>query len=223
MSRRLVVGDIHGCAFTFEQLLLNNCKIRKSDEIYLLGDYVDRGPRSKRVIDFIIKLRQDGFRVHTLKGNHEQMMIDATESQEKFNHWLKNGGKETLRSFDLMRMDILPPKYRDFLNQLDYYYELDDFIIVHGGLNFAIERPLEDLSSMLWIRNDYVDINKTHNKRLIVGHSPVPESTSRASLNTDMIMLDGGCVYSEIRPDLGKLFALNLSNMELHVESNLDY
>ena len=85
MARIFAIGDIHGCSNTFKRLLLDKIKIRKSDIIYCLGDYIDRGIDSKGVIDFILELRAEGYTIYTLRGNHEQMMLDAPISKEKTN------------------------------------------------------------------------------------------------------------------------------------------
>jgi serine/threonine protein phosphatase 1 len=77
MPRVFIIGDIHGCNKTFRKLVLEKISIRKTDKIYCLGDYIDRGPDSKGVIDFIIQLRKDGFNIHTLRGNHEQLLLES--------------------------------------------------------------------------------------------------------------------------------------------------
>ncbi len=68
MPRIFVIGDIHGCSNTFKKLLLAKISIKKTAKIYCIGDYIDRGNNSKAVIDFILKLRKNGFHIHTLRG-----------------------------------------------------------------------------------------------------------------------------------------------------------
>jgi serine/threonine protein phosphatase 1 len=99
MERLFFIGDIHGCSKTFRKLITGVIGIRKSDSIYCIGDYIDRGPGSREVIDFIISLRQSGFRVYTLRGNHEQMLLDSGKGANAFSLWLMNGGDTTLESF----------------------------------------------------------------------------------------------------------------------------
>ena len=117
MPRVFAIGDIHGCSKTFKKLLLEKIQIRKSDKIYCIGDYVDRGRDSKGVIDFIIELRKKGYHIHTLRGNHEQMMLDAPISKIKMQHWLKNGGYATLKSFHIESLKEIAPKYLSFLKK----------------------------------------------------------------------------------------------------------
>ncbi|MEO6813790.1 MAG: metallophosphoesterase, partial [Ginsengibacter sp.] len=68
MKRVFAIGDIHGCIHTFKKLLLDKIKVDKSDKIYCLGDYIDRGHDSKGVIDFILQLRSEGYEIHTIRG-----------------------------------------------------------------------------------------------------------------------------------------------------------
>src|SRR5438876_897645 len=99
-KRNFVISDIHGCLKTFRYLLEDIIHYTKSDTLYLLGDYIDRGPDSKGVIDYILSLKERGYRIYPLKGNHEQLLLDAYEEApfaEKA--WLRNGGENTLKSF----------------------------------------------------------------------------------------------------------------------------
>src|SRR4051794_38137109 len=121
MGRIFAIGDIHGCCKTFQKLLLDKIHILKTDKIYCIGDYIDRGKDSKGVIDFIIKLRKKGYHIHTLRGNHEQLMMDSTQSEAKFKHWTKNGGEATLKSFRIASYDKLKPVYKNFFKRTKYF------------------------------------------------------------------------------------------------------
>ena len=101
MPRVFVIGDIHGCCKTFRKLILDKINIKKTDKIYCLGDYIDRGPDSKGVIDFIINMRKKGYMIHTLRGNHEQLLLDSENDEKSFEHWTKNGGDKALSSFKI--------------------------------------------------------------------------------------------------------------------------
>lgn len=78
--RTFAIADIHGCYSTF-CALLDQIMLTREDELYLLGDYIDRGPDSKKVVDLIIQLQADGFAVKPIMGNHEQMLLDSIELQ----------------------------------------------------------------------------------------------------------------------------------------------
>ena len=83
MSERLLaIGDIHGCMDPFRELVEKKIRIRKSDRIVLLGDYIDRGYQSREVIDYIIDLQKQGFDIIPLMGNHESMLIDSLGSEQ---------------------------------------------------------------------------------------------------------------------------------------------
>src|SRR4051812_26027312 len=116
MSRTFAIGDVHGCALTLKELLLDELKIEKQDEIYFLGDYIDRGSRSKEVIDFILGLKKENYKINTLRGNHEQLFIDSDESFSDFDNWIRNGGIATLESFGISRFNELNDEYKSFFN-----------------------------------------------------------------------------------------------------------
>ena len=217
-----VVGDIHGCANTFISMLDYVIKLQKTDDLYLLGDYIDRGPRSKEVIDTILGLIHDGYSVFPVMGNHEKLLVDSLYTYNYFKTWLLNGASQTLQSFRVDHSVALEAKYKRFFYSLEYYYIVGNFIIVHGGLNFDQEFPLTDKEAMVWQRNTEIDLVKTEGRRLIVGHTPVTLDRIRESLQTPKIMLDGGCVYKRKMKELGNLVALELNSMELFVKENID-
>jgi len=222
MRRTFIISDIHGCIASFKHLLYDVLQFSDVDRLILLGDYIDRGPNSRAVVNEIIHLRNRGYKIVTLLGNHEQMLLSASKFPENFTLWKRNGGERTCQSFLVDDISKMPPYYMDFFESLQYYHELDGCIAVHGGLNFEIDNPLEDLESMIWMRNTNVDFSKTNGRRLIVGHTPTSLDDIRASLDSDIIKLDGGCVYHNTRKGLGYLVALELENMKLHYIENME-
>lgn len=221
MARVFAIGDIHGCSKTFKKLLLEKIAIKKTDKIYCIGDYVDRGKDSKGVIDFIIQLRKKGYHLHTLRGNHEQMMLDSIQDQQRLNHWLKNGGRETLNSFGITSVNALPDKYLRFLKRTKFYIGTNKYIFVHAGLNFNIEDPFIDKEAMLWIREAYFDKSKINNRVLIHGHTPIPLEILRKQTNPNRINIDAGCVYLD-KSGFGNLVTLSLPDMQLISINNID-
>jgi serine/threonine protein phosphatase 1 len=197
-------------------------KLRAGDTLYLLGDYIDRGPDSKDVIDHIFELKDAGVIVHTLRGNHEEMFLKALRQRgEALEHWLRSGGDATLKSFGLHYIEeiatlsesSLPIKYIDFFNDLEYYIETESYFLVHAGFNFTAPDPLTDHQSMLWIRNMQVDDNFLKGKKVIFGHTPRTIGRIKDSLSSQLINIDGGCVYAD--SPTGHLVALNLETLEL--------
>jgi predicted phosphodiesterase len=218
MERIFAIGDIHGCNEVLQQMLFDEIKIRKGDQIYCIGDYVDRGPDSKGVADTIIALRREGFQIHALRGNHEQMMIDSEKDKFNRNLWIRNGGDTTLKSFEAKSYGSIDDQYRLFYEGTKYYIATDKYIFVHAGLDFQQADIFEDKDAMLWIRDFPPQQNVLGNKILIHGHTPQP---LHYILNQkgNCINIDGGCVYSRYKT-LGNLVAIALPEKKFIVVSN---
>jgi serine/threonine protein phosphatase 1 len=219
--RTFVIGDIHGCAATLRRLVEEMLRPAPADRIYLLGDLIDRGPDSKGVLDFIFELRKRGQLVESIRGNHEEMFILSSADQYYMELWFANGGLETLASFRADGPGDIPRLYRDFLGSLPLYILLDDFVLVHAGLNFDPPDPFYDTDAMLWTRSPFVDRMRIGGRRLICGHTPVSRTMLEASLESDKIMLDNGCVFPA-HPEPGNLAALELGSMTLFLQPNID-
>jgi serine/threonine protein phosphatase 1 len=238
MSKTWVIGDIHGCAKTFRALVEDRISPAKGDEIILLGDYIDRGPDSKGVIDFAMQLPQQGIELKALMGNHEISLLDAYQMEfqlpkpsfwkkpknEKKLAWYSYGGDTTMKSFGIEDIKQIPSEYIQWLESLDYYYSTRNYVMVHAGLNFREEDPFVDKHAMLWIRDFKVDKARIGNRKVIHGHVPVHMDLILECLNTsgyDFIDLDNGCVYTD-RPGMGNLVALELGSMQLVSQRNKD-
>jgi serine/threonine protein phosphatase 1 len=209
-SRQIAVGDIHGCAKTFRVLVRDELRLTSSDHLIVLGDMIDRGPDSKGVIDEIIALKERGIRVQVLQGNHEEMMINASQSNESNDYWIRNGGQETLDSFGVKYVSDIPSTYLDFIRHTEIYVETAEYIFVHAGLNFNKSDPFSDYDSMKWIRKMEVDPTKIGNRTIVHGHVPAPLPLL-LKLRKFNINLDAGCVYKDI-PGMGNLLAYDVSN-----------
>lgn len=218
---RYAISDIHGCAKTFEALL-DRIHFSTADQLFLLGDYIDRGPDSKGVIDKIWALEKEGYETACLQGNHEQMLIDEITGQQI---WY-NGEKNLLASFAVSKTSAIPGHYIDWMVELKNYLLKDEFIFVHAGLNFGLPNPLADTYKMRWIRNWYEDIDHSWlGERIIVhGHTPIRAPRIRQQINaikqTPAIDIDAGC--SHHIAGMGQLCALNLDTMEAEFVARLD-
>jgi serine/threonine protein phosphatase 1 len=221
VNRSFAISDIHGCAATFKLLVEKVIGLSKSDKLFLLGDYIDRGPDSKEVLDYIRMMSENGYQVFPIKGNHEEMLIRAYESERFLDLWLLNGGGNTLESFHASSIDDIPPEYISFLKSLPYYYTSDHFIMVHAGINFDIRNPMEDTESMMWLRNFEVDLKKTGGRGVIHGHTPVSLIRIQESiLNFGVkhkINIDNGCVFGQ-NDFYGNLCALQLENLKIYLQ-----
>ncbi len=230
---RYAIGDIHGCLKTFTILLKEKLKLSKSDSLYLLGDYIDRGPDPKGVLDYIIGLQREGYLIRTIRGNHEEMLLNSGEHHSTYATWMYNGAETTLESFGIKNHDdlgadcvtLIPEKYFRFCKSCSYFLNLEpDYIFVHGGININAKEPFRDTDFMIWTREVRYDHKIMQGKTLVHGHTPISlEKIYYSIKNPDIkvINLDGGCVYSRYR-SLGNLVALDLDKMELHTVRNID-
>lgn len=235
MSKSWIIPDIHGCAKTLKVLLENMLMVTKHDQLYFLGDYIDRGPDSKGVIDYLMRLQKEEYEVHFIKGNHEDMCVKAYEADQKRlffggkhqeqKDWEAVGAKETLKSFGVKHPREIPKEYIDWMNACVPYIELEDYILVHAGMNFDIKDPFEDTKSMMWTRHFKVDYRRTHGKKIIHGHIPIDytfmSTVIEENENYDFIALDNG-VYETNQPGMGNLMAFNPDTMEIIAQSNMD-
>lgn len=148
--RTLVIGDIHGCLKALETLV-DFVSPNEGDTIITLGDYVDRGPDSKGVIDYLNKLRKS-HQLVTLKGNHESMMENARDSEQELYFWLVNGGEATLESFQVAHLDDIDPSYWKFMEDCSLYYESENHIMAHAGLEPELPLNKQPEECLLWKR-----------------------------------------------------------------------
>ncbi|MBW2141308.1 MAG: metallophosphoesterase [Deltaproteobacteria bacterium] len=178
MPRLLAIGDIHGCFDKFKKLMDAINWKPAEDTLVFMGDYVDRGPDSAGVIEYIIELKRQSGNLICLMGNHEQLFLEYLGGQANQIFFL-NGGLDTLASYGGDRH--IPDSHIEFLNSLLPYYETDEYIFAHAGLR-------EDL---LWIREEFILSDYDHGKRIIFGHTPV----AKPLIQENKIGIDTGAVY----------------------------
>jgi len=221
MNRLFAISDIHGCYKPFYELIVNCIKLEKSDQLILLGDYIDRGDRSKDVIDFIVDLKNTGFNVAPLAGNHEVMLLDSFYNPEILPLWLMNSGMSTLNSFGIKNINEIDNKYLDFFKLLDFYRIIDKMIFVHAGFDdFAID-PFEDRHGMVWECRTSYQNPLLSNKIIIHGHRPKPLLFIKELINkkSNVIPIDTGCVYNT-EMGYGVLSALEVHSMTMFSVQN---
>jgi serine/threonine protein phosphatase 1 len=231
-GRRFAIGDVHGCCQTLQHLVTQVIQLTKDDQLFLLGDYINRGPDSPGVLQFLIDLQANGYQVFPLRGNHEAMLLDDweeykrlhnTQYQEHVKNWTTNN------PFIDKKNGRLIPQFDKFLNNLPYYYELEDFYLVHAGFDFELGVPnaLEDFERMLWVRYFEPDYAVIQTKPVLHGHTTRSIDEIKESVKDRMgaIPLDNGC-YKSLRavynPYYGSLCGLNLDTFELIVVENMD-
>jgi serine/threonine protein phosphatase 1 len=180
--RLLAIGDIHGC---FDALvrLFDHADITPQDQVVFLGDYVDRGPDSARVIEFLIARLQAGNTI-CLRGNHEIMMLDARHSLATRRAWSMVGGEATWDSYTragkLVGLEGVPSEHWQFLENLSPYYETDQAIFVHASLDAELAMHDQVEADLFWGAFDSIGPHYS-GKTVICGHSSqksgLPKST----------------------------------------------
>jgi serine/threonine protein phosphatase 1 len=173
--RVLAIGDIHGCSRALDTLLAA-VDLRADDRLITLGDYVDRGPDSKGVLDRLLQLRRQKIDLIALRGNHDQMMLDARGHPGTDVCWLGWGGQETLDSYappdgQGTRADV-PEEHWDFLEQgCVNWYETDTHFFVHA--NADPDLPLAEQPNYLLLWEKLADNPQPHRsgKVMVCGHT----------------------------------------------------
>ena len=225
--RKIAIGDIHGCLLSFKALL-EKIALTTTDELYLLGDYIDRGPDSKKVIDLILKLKAENYQVHCIAGNHDFAIMDAKTDPSFFDQWYFGwGGKQTMEGFDVTSLQDIPQLYWDFFSSLELVLQVDDFILVHAGLDFLNADPLRPDVNMLYIRNwyDQINYNWLGERYILHGHTPVAKNKIENMLGVldqkKVLDIDAGC-FGKHLPGKGFMCAFDLTNRELYFQKCLD-
>jgi serine/threonine protein phosphatase 1 len=188
-GRLLAVGDIHGCRAPLIDLLAK-VKPQPADQLVFLGDYIDRGPDARGVIDTLLDLRKDHPHYIFLKGNHEEMFLDYLNGSSPL-FFLLNGGDATLDSYRQDNNIQIPPEHLHFIEDLQLYHETDGFIFVHAGLRPGLPLELQQQLDLLWIRSEFLDSNYDWGKTVVFGHTPLDSPLMTAN----RIGLDTGAVY----------------------------
>lgn len=216
-NRLLAIGDIHGCFNQFYKLIFDEVKLNKEDQLVLLGDYIDRGDQIKEVINLILQLIKDGFQIIPLKGNHEELLIQAYQNSDDIPKWILNGGQNTLDSFGIKEIKDLPLYYIQFFRNLKPYFSKQDYLFVHAGFNDAILNPFDDEYHMLWNCNKAYSNPLLSNKIIIHGHCPTTKETCKSAVSNKnkVINIDTGCVYKD-KDAYGTLTAYDCNSNSLY-------
>lgn len=201
--KKFVIGDVHG---NYEELMDLLDKINpnlRQDQLIYLGDYIDRGPQSYKVIRFLIDLQNNYGKEHAvlLRGNHEDMAIENIE----------HGRIDCFNGYDITFIDFIKnndsiENYYEFFKGLPLYYEDESFVYVHGGIRPGIAMERQEKNDLLWIRVEFFKSSLTFIKPVIFGHTPTNNiiGTYSPFIKKDRIGIDTGIVYG------GRLTALEI-------------
>ncbi|MBC8351325.1 MAG: serine/threonine protein phosphatase [Planctomycetes bacterium] len=188
--RTIAIGDIHGCAKALAALI-DVIEPTEDDVIVPLGDYVDRGPESRAVVDLLIEL-VDRCQLVPLLGNHEAMMLDALESAEVREFWYGVGGRETVESYG-GSLDELPFEHSVFLRGLNRYYETDSHMFVHANYDASLTLDQQPDRLLLWEHVVHtLPPRHCSGKTAIVGHTP--QGTGEILDMDYLVCIDTYCV-----------------------------
>lgn len=205
-SRTIAIGDVHGCAAALVRIL-EEIQPTPEDEIVPLGDYVDRGPQSRQVIDELLKLGER-CKVIPLIGNHEVMMLEALDQGgDLLRFWLECGGRQTMESYGGSARDI-PESHLDFLRGLKPFHETPTDIFVHANYEADVAMPQQPRYMTLW---EHINIHPPgphqSGKTVFVGHTP--QKTGEVLDLGHLVCIDTACFVG------GFLTAIDVDTREI--------
>ncbi len=213
------IGDIHGQHTMLLEMIkiLREIPIQEDDVLVFLGDYVDRGENSKAVIETLIQLKEERPGTIFLRGNHEQLMIEAKdgplpEASEQEGYimysslminWLQNGGVDTLLNYGVVDFakwwEEIPPSHWDFIRDTQLEYITERYCFVHAGLlpqgkSWEGQEWEMKADPRMWIREPFLSSRDRFEGRIVVfGHTP--QRSGRPLINKNKIGIDTGAVF----------------------------
>lgn len=226
-QRIYAIGDIHGMLDLLDRLLAivvaddaERSPVERRTLIFL-GDYIDRGPESRGVVDRMLTGMPAGFEVIHLKGNHEEILLRCLVDPGAVPPWLANGGLQTLASYGVIEKDVhgvqprpsvispalaraLPQEHRAFYGGLPLSVTFGDYFFVHAGVRPGTPLDRQAERDCLYIREPFLSHKRSFGKVVVHGHTPTPEP----ELRTNRIGIDTGGVF------WGRMCALRLEGVE---------
>lgn len=220
--RFYAIGDVHGRADLLDRLLSRIDAHIAAHPVgrpipLLVGDYVDRGPASRQVLNLLIKRSQEQEMIF-LRGNHDLFIRSFLQDPAVLRDWSKMGGLETLMSYGLkppidadtaaqkeLALALkfaLPVAHRKFLDGLLSSFSCGGYFFVHAGVRPGIPLAKQHDDDLLWIRDDFLLHEEDFGKIIVHGHTPVPKSTFGAtgSISIPAPMRPAGCRVSSWKP-----------------------
>ena len=191
-TRVYAIGDVHGRSDLLDKLLqtiaTDSFSAPETVHLVFLGDYVDRGPDSKRVLERLVGLKRErpfiDFEIHILKGNHE-ILMEAFLAGDSGDIWFNGGGLATLVSYDvpylpndeaMMRESLhyaIPTSHKKLLQNMKSMLCIGDYAFVHAGVRPGISLDQQDPDDLMWIRRVFLDSEDDFGAMVVHGHSPV--------------------------------------------------
>ena len=193
------IGDVHGC---FDKLksLIAACELASEGNtarFILVGDYVDRGPETRKVIAFLIEARRrEPERFICLKGNHEAMLLAAASparSDRDLMNWLASGGEQTLDSYGVNDPANLPADHLAFMTTLPLTFFDGERLFVHAGIRPDVAIAAQSEQDLLWIREPFLSCDDEYGPLVVHGHTPT--KSGLPDLRSNRLNLDTGACY----------------------------
>jgi serine/threonine protein phosphatase 1 len=234
-ERVYAIGDIHGQFRQLEilfQAIIQDLKREPPPQyrIICLGDLVDRGERSRDVIQLLIDLSQD-FPLTILRGNHEDMLLRAIDEPSYLLEWRKYGGLETMASYRVNAAPLMQGKnvdivhqsfkekfeanHRRFIEHMPFYHISADYFFCHAGIKPGQPLSQQDPIDLLWIRDEFLESQLAHGKMIVHGHT----SVESVDIRPNRINVDTGAYLT------GRLSCVVLQDQKLGIidSKSLDF
>jgi serine/threonine protein phosphatase 1 len=194
--RTYAIGDVHGLLGRLRSLVAR-CERDAAGQpmrFVFIGDYIDRGPDSRGVVEFLIDLQsRRGDDVVCLMGNHESLALAAIDDSLNVGHWLLNGGETTLDSYGIARAQDLPADHVAWLRVLPLRHDDGRRLFVHAGIHPA--RPLDDQDDhdLVWIREPFLSDTRDYGRLIVHGHTPI--RAGLPDVRPNRLNIDTGAVF----------------------------
>jgi len=178
-GRLFGIGDIHGCPDELDAILKAIAPVA-GDTVVFVGDYVDRGPSARDVIELALEVENSGAEAVFLKGNHEDMMLSYLGMPGHYGEsFLFNGGVATLESYGVREDNLaeavhhIPARHLEFYNRLAVSYLRPPYLFVHAGIMPTRQLEEQETEDLLWIRQEFIFNPHRIDATVVFGHTPM--------------------------------------------------
>jgi serine/threonine protein phosphatase 1 len=198
-SVTFAIGDVHGCFGELDSLIATCDLLSEAEDarFVFIGDYVDRGPDTRKVIEFLIQSQhREAGRFICLRGNHEAMLIDAASKKRSdldLMNWLENGGEQTLDSYGVNDPGALPADHLAWIKALPLKYYDQNRLYVHAGIRPGVSIVDQSEKDLLWIREPFLSCDDDHGAFVVHGHTPT--DSGLPDLRSNRLNIDTGACF----------------------------
>ncbi|KRR23595.1 metallophosphoesterase family protein [Bradyrhizobium retamae] len=198
-SIAFAVGDIHGCFDKLTALMAacDSVGAGKTVQFVFIGDYVDRGPDTSKVVDFLIeKQLEEEDRFICLRGNHEELLIRAAcrdRTDRDLMNWWANGGEQTLDSYGVNDPSDLPADHLAWIKTLPPTFGDARRLFVHAGVRPGVSIAAQTERDLLWIREPFLSSEENHGAFIVHGHTPT--RSRLPDLRPNRLNIDTGACF----------------------------